>query len=386
MSSTFDTLVVGAGPTGLTLAAELLRQGIPASQILLIDVLKEPLIQTKASVLWPRSLELLSNYEGVVEMGEAYGDKLTNVVLRAGKDNTLIAKINLARHFDSTFHHGLMLEQWYTEKIITAYLSKHGLSVTRSTALVSFVYTDHPLHPIEATLKTPNGNKTIRVKYIVGADGGRSGVRKQLGIEFKGETMQGTFFSAHFSVKKPLLDIDNTALSLFLRPSGMGFITPMPGGTYMSALDLQGQQCGPFLSNEKDARGFPLLKEIPLKEAEVILRERLSLHIEVDKMIWQTHFRIQERLVGKYGDGKRVFLAGDACHAHSPLGGQGQNTGIQDAVNLGWKLSSVLKGTLSPSLLATYEEERLAVGQHLIDFTMRGTKVRISASHPSLFS
>ncbi|KAJ3031654.1 UNVERIFIED_CONTAM: hypothetical protein HDU68_001734 [Siphonaria sp. JEL0065] len=370
IQSKYDVLIVGAGPTGLSVAAELLRGGVSSSSILLIDALPAPLIQTKASVLWPRSLELLSQFKGVLEETEAYGLRLSRAVIRTN-DDKLLGRVDFAGNTNSEFGYGILCEQWFTEKVITRYINEMGLTVVRSTSLGDFKYRDLSAdHPITASLLPPSGPLDVSIKYIVGCDGSKSACRKLAGIKFGGETLEGTFYSAHFSVKKPLTSIDGSMV-MFLRSEGMSFITQMPNGTYMTAIDLVGEQAKPYLSaTEVDMHGNPILLDITEKDVARLLKERIHTDIQVDKIIWQTHFRVNERVAARYSDGKRVFLAGDACHAHTPLGGQGQNTGIQEAINLGWKLALVLQGTCSPTpLLSSYESERLAIGQHLINFT-----------------
>ncbi|KAJ3377909.1 hypothetical protein HDU84_008105 [Entophlyctis sp. JEL0112] len=373
----FNSVIVGAGPTGLTLAAELLRQGIPADTILLVDELAAPLLHTKASVLWPRSLELLDHFAGVVPAAEAVGMKLLSGCIFAGDNQDSLkrlALINISSYFISSFPWGILLEQWRTERILTEYLARHNLHVTRSTKLVDYKYFEDGA--VEARFENSAGMRVVRTKFLVGCDGGKSKVRKLLGFDFKGETLKGSFYSAHFTVKNPLPDINTSALSLFLMSSGGSFVTPMPGHgkhsiSYMSALDLSEEQDCIYRCSELDSHGNQPLLEIPRKDAERLLQERLSKNIVVDEIIWQSHFRVNERVTSSFSDGRRVFLAGDACHAHSPIG---QNTGIQEAINLGWKLALVIKGLVSPELLSTYERERQSIGQRLVDFTNRGTK------------
>ncbi|KAJ3122509.1 hypothetical protein HK100_011970 [Physocladia obscura] len=373
----YDTLIVGAGPVGLSVACELVRQGL-ASQVLLVDSLKEQLLQTKASILWPRSLEVLAAFTGIVTAAEAYGLRLTNVVFR-GDQNAFLTRINLAKHFDSAYHYGVLLEQWYTEKLLAEYCTANNLHINRSTAFVSFKYVENNSgYPIEAILNTPSGRVTVHVKYLIGCDGTKSIVRKAIGLSFNGQVLPGTFYSAHFTTKHQVLEIDNTALSIYLTSKGMGFITPMPGDSthevsYMSGVSLTDEEAKKYATGKFNSHGQAILADIPLLDGQILLRERLQANIIIDKIRWQTHFRVNERLVGGYSDGKHVFLAGDACHAHSPAGGQGQNTGIQEAINLGWKLAMVLKNQASPALLESYENERLAIGKNLIDFTTRAS-------------
>ncbi|KAJ3142554.1 hypothetical protein HK100_001378 [Physocladia obscura] len=388
-NTAYDVVIVGAGPTGLSVAAELLRGKIAPDSILIIDLNEQPVIHTKASALWPRSLELLNQYPGVVESLSDYGVKVSNVAFRTDGDR-LLNQFPIASKLNSTFSHGILCEQWFTEYAISKYLGQNGLTVTRSARLLSFAYDDDfdDEYPVETVIRVGSGDFVVRTKYLIGCDGAKSSVRKLAGIDFEGETLSGTFYSAHFSVEKSIPMLDET-LSVWMRSDGLGFVTPMPNNTYMIGLDLKGEQCEPFVSKILlDLYGNHSLLDIPDDAGQRLIEERIYKGLKINKMIWKSHFRINERVASRYCDGMRdrdLFLKmlhekTDSCHAHTPLGGQGQNTGIQDAINIGWKLAMVLKNNCTALILDTYEAERSVIGQHLVAFTSTSQKTSSSRS------
>ncbi|KAF0695150.1 Aste57867_14047 [Aphanomyces stellatus] len=380
-AETIDVLIVGGGPTGLTVAAELVRQGIHS--IVIIDLNADVVKQTKASVVWPRSLELLSVYDGVLDGILAHGERVTNIHM-VSRTETLAA-FNLSDHFESNFNFGALLEQWYTETVLASYLAKHGVHVRRSAELVAHTYIQDDV--VDATVVVGKGTAnetttTYRAKYVLGCDGARSFVRKSIQSAFQGELLPYGFGSVHFTSSTPVA-CGSDQLRLCFYDNGIAFVTPMPGNSYLTAFDMTLEEDAKFCDPvKKDARGLPIQLDFTKDQIQTILRDRL-MHVTIDEIRWQSHFRVNERLSEKYSDGKRIYLAGDACHAHTPLGGQGMNTGIQDAVNLGWKLAFVLKGAAKPSLLATYETERRLVGQELIVSTT--TQQNMASNRTPLF-
>ncbi|EQC31772.1 hypothetical protein SDRG_10561 [Saprolegnia diclina VS20] len=370
--SRVDALIVGAGPTGLTLAAELVRHGV--ANVAIVDRAPAPVIQTKASVLWPRSLELLEVYDGVV-------DALHERCLRARRATFrdrggVINSVPLGAHLDSKYTYGLLTEQWYAEQCLASFVEKH-VAIQRSTTLQSYTRTPTAVH---ATVTTADGTDVVvEAKYLIGADGARSSVRKLMHCGFEGVVMPGQFLSVHFRPTAPidaLADLDG--LTFFLFENGASFATPMPNGTFLVAIDMDDAEGASYRSDsESDRHGLPMLRELTHSELEAVVSAHMG-PVSFESVLWASHFRINERLAAAYDDGGRVFLAGDACHCHSPLYGQGMNTGIQDAVNLGWKLSFVLRGFSSDSLLRTYGEERRLVGDALVAMTTRGQSLASS--------
>ncbi|CAK5194796.1 unnamed protein product [Aphanomyces euteiches] len=373
--SSVDVLIVGAGPSGLAAACELIRNGV--SSILIIDRLDAPVKQTKASVLWPRSLELLANYDGVLDAIHDHCEYVRQVKFYT--ETSVLTHVKLGDRFASRFQYGALLEQWYTEKVLKAYVDKHNVVTKRNAELVAFSYVSNSADTIEATILIDKGLPTerttvVRCKYLVGCDGARSSVRRLMNCAFQGIVLPYAFIGAHFtSSTQVAVQPDEMRMSSYR--AGMAFLTPMPNKSYLVAIDLSAEQDAPYCDpHHVDTHGMPIQLEFTKEQLQSLISER-CVAVTIDHVIWSTHFRVNKRLAETYSDGNRIFLAGDACHCHTPLGGQGMNTGIQDAVNLGWKLALVLQGKAEPSLLTTYGTERRLVGEELIAFTTRAQNI-----------
>jgi 2-polyprenyl-6-methoxyphenol hydroxylase-like FAD-dependent oxidoreductase len=358
-----DVLIVGAGPTGLITAAELSRQGI--TKIILIDNLIVPNRFSKASGLMPRTLEQLKNYKGVVP--DIFKRCVTAKQMITFSGQKPIADISLAGYWDSEFDQVTLCEQWYTEKCISVYLQSNGVEIQRGWTLDSFIVTEDG---VSAKLVYIDGSfRTVNAKYLVGADGSHSYIRKQLGIQFNGESLQNGFVCFHFEAESG--DILLPDYSMVLSDQhGMGSISQMPEGSWILVLDLSATEEQEYLSDELDSRGLPIQLDLNDTQVRELIKRRVSSKIEVTKIIWTSHFRVNQRIAGKYwSQDRRIFIAGDSCHTHTPLGAQGLNLGIQDAVNLGWKLAFVLKNYSSSSILETFEQERRPVANSVVFLT-----------------
>ncbi|WUJ71906.1 FAD-dependent monooxygenase [Kribbella soli] len=324
-----NVLIAGAGPTGLTLGIELARRGIA---VRVIDKATEFFDGSRGDGLQPRTLEVFDDL-GVVD--QVLEQSIAIPLMKIYLDGELVGERRMAEPVDPTpdipYPNARMLGQSRTEKILRDKLVEYGVSVELDTAIVGFNQTDDS---VTAELST---GETVEVDYLVGADGGRSFVRKQLGIAFEGTTDE--------SIRTLLGDVAADGLD---HEVGYWFATkdnPMAGiaMTPLSGGD-QFQFGAPLDADDADTsiEGLQALVDKYAGAGTAKLRD----------LTWSTVWRPNVRLAAKFRVG-RVFIAGDAAHVHPPTGGQGLNTGVQDAYNLGWKLADGRE-----EVLATYETER----------------------------
>ena len=342
-------LIAGAGPSGLMLALELCRHGVRPR---LVDPLPGPSPLSRALVVHARTLELLDRH-GLAQAMVAEGEPVRGLGLRrAGR---LVATVPLGRIGEglSPFPYLLVLSQDRTEQLLRAALAAtYGVEVEWGTALTGLI---QDTNGATATLQAAGGlPQTVRAAYVAGCDGVSSAVREALGISFPGGTYEQLFFVADTLTEG--LTADPTAgrllaVSLAAR-SFYGFF-PMPRGrTRIIGLLPPGL-----------ARTTATFAEIqPALEATEGIRVR--------EVSWFSVYRVHHRVAEQFRRG-RGFLVGDAGHVHSPVGAQGMNTGLGDAVNLGWKLAAALGHAAPATLLDTYEAERLPFARQLIQTTDR---------------
>ncbi|MEV6630341.1 FAD-dependent monooxygenase [Actinoplanes sp. NPDC051470] len=332
-----EVLVVGAGPSGLMTAALLLRQGVP---VRIIDANAGPSTESRAFAVQARTIELFRSLGLADEL-------LTHGVIDTGIKFHLRGRyaggldFDRARAADTPYQFILMAPQSEVEQILLADLARHGLTVERNTRLDSFEQT---ATGVRARLST--GDLTCR--YIVGADGSHSVVRKQLGLGFTGEGYAQRFLLADCRVEWPF---DHTSFRIFMNGERIGLFLPLDGANRSRVMTT-------------DHGGEDTLEAI-----EQALREAMNVPVTLSEPVWTTRYQAHLRQAGRYRAG-RGFLVGDAAHIHSPAGGQGMNTGLQDAANLAWKLAAALRGA-GDDLLDSYHDERHPVGVDLLRFTDR---------------
>jgi len=348
-----DVLIIGAGPVGLTLAAELARFGI---SVRILDKASAPTDKSKALVIWPRTLELLDRSGAATAFVDA-GLKVTAANVITGQQQ--IAHIALD-DVTSPFPFALMLPQSDTERLLTQHLSTFNITVERNLELTTF--TQSP-DGIVATIADTNGTtQTIAAKYLIGCDGAHSAVRHQLNMPFTGDTLPSDWILADVYLTGDAL---TQAVTIAWHAEGILAIFPITGTRYRVIADI-----GPTPQNTP--RPDPTLADV-----QATLDTRGPGSITASDPIWLATFHINERKVADYRSG-RIFLAGDAAHIHSPAGGQGMNTGMQDACNLAWKLALVHHGICKPEpLLNSYSLERSAVGDEVLKSAGRLTRVAI---------
>jgi 2-polyprenyl-6-methoxyphenol hydroxylase-like FAD-dependent oxidoreductase len=348
-----SVLISGAGPVGLTMANELTRYGIP---VRIVDKEAQRTDKSKALVLWSRTLELLDHggyVEPFLKAGmQGHGAQIsdgTNMVARARLDIT-----------DTRYPYALMIAQSETERVLEESLAKRGVKVERSVTMESFAEKGSG---IEAVLRKADGSsETVQADWLLGCDGAHSTTRHGLGFAFEGSTMDSDWWlaDAHVTGLEP-----QEYLHIFWHRDGILAFFPITPGRWRAIGDL-----GP-------ATGSGHRADPTLEEVQALVTHRGNAGIKVSDPIWLSCFRINERKVKEYSRG-HIFLAGDAAHIHSPAGGQGMNTGMQDAFNLSWKLNLVINGIAKPSLLDSYSIERSAVGDMVLSNAGRLTEMAIT--------
>lgn len=342
-------LVVGAGPTGLTSALELSRLGVP---VRIVDRAAAASPESRALAVQARTLELL-RVRGVGTEMLPLGNRADAAALYAG--GRKLAPIELHR-MPSEFNYILMLAQSETERLLAERIACQGVKVERGVEVTAVRgLADHA----EVTLRSTDGSEeSVRAAYVIAADGPHSTLRKGLGLGFRGRTLPHNYVLADLHVDG---NIAKDQVSIFLARKGFIALFPMGAGRFRVMATDPGALAG--------AIGEPAVEHIQqLYDGVVHIPARLH------SMNWSSRFRINSRHMETLRSG-RVFFGGDAAHVHSPAGGQGMNLGIQDMVNLSWKLAMVLDGRAKPELLDTYSSERLPVIRKLIRFTEIGTRV-----------
>lgn len=345
-------LVVGAGPVGLTLAIELTRLGVP---LRIVDRAAARTDKSKALVLWSRSLEL---------MDRAGGTSAFVAAGMAAHGATIFADGRRIGHLDfaaegTPYPYALMIPQSETERLLEEHLAGLGVTVEREVELLRF--TPAP-DGVDAVLRRADGQEeTVRTPWLIGCDGAHSAVRHGLGMAFKGDTLPSEWILADVHLTGVPAPPDE--LALFWHAEGVLALFPITPGRYRVIADLGEAPDG-------TTRPDPTLADV-----QALLDSRGPGGMAASAPVWLAGFRINERKVATYRAG-RVFLAGDAAHIHSPAGGQGMNTGMQDAFNLAWKLALVIHGRAAAEpLLDSYSIERSAVGDTVLANAGRMTAV-----------
>jgi 2-polyprenyl-6-methoxyphenol hydroxylase-like FAD-dependent oxidoreductase len=344
-------LIAGAGPVGLTLAAELARYGVP---VRIIDRAAARTDKSKALVLWSRSLELMDRM-GCTEAFLAAGGRVTAAsILTADRS---IGHLSFAQE-PTPYPFALMIPQSDTERLLEEHGAGLGVRVERQVELVGF---RDDGAAVTATLRHPDGREeTVTTPWLIGCDGAHSAVRRGLGMDFEGDTLPSQWVLADVHLADVPRPTDE--LSIFWHADGVLVLFPITPGRYRVIADI-GE------TDDAAARHEPTMEEV-----QALLDRRGPGGIRATDPVWLAGFRINERKVKDYAAG-RVFLAGDAAHIHSPAGGQGMNTGMQDAFNLAWKLALVTQGKALAPLLDSYSPERSAVGDMVLANAGRMTAV-----------
>jgi 2-polyprenyl-6-methoxyphenol hydroxylase-like FAD-dependent oxidoreductase len=339
-----DVLIVGAGPTGLTLAVALRQAGIDH---LLVDRLPEGQNTSRAAVIHAHTLEALAPL-GVVETLVDRGLRLERFALRDRGRPLMRLRFD---GLPSAHRYILMIPQDETERVLAARLAALGGRVHRG---VTATAVEQDEDGARVTLATPGGGRTVRARYVVGGDGMHSLVREAAGIAFDGEAFAGSFVLADVRIEWPL---GRSEVSLFFAPGGMLVVAPLPNGSFRIVAEVA------------DAPAEPGLADV---QALIDARGPATGAARVEAVVWSSRFRLHHRVARSYRAG-RLLLMGDAAHVHSPAGGQGMNTGIVDAATLGAMLAEVVRGARADDWLDGYGGLRRPAAEEVIALSGRLT-------------
>lgn len=367
MNNRIDVLIVGAGPTGLTAAGILARYGI---HFRIIDKSAGPAIESRAIGVQARTLELWDKL-GLADSAIRDGQPLTalNLLTRPRVTNHHRQHdgkpfLVLGRDGDmlTPYPYLLIYEQYKTEEMLIADLGQQTVagrsySIERNTEIVALQQTDDI---VQVTVRDGHGNtERISTQWLIAADGASSFVRHSLALDFAGATYPDSLFVADVDMEWSLA---RDKFYVEIPRHGMLAYFPMRGAGYSNN---QYRVLGRLPTEMTDK------KQLTADDIQYIIDKYSVVGARISATRWTSIYRIHRRMVKEFRVG-RIFLAGDAAHIHSPAGGQGMNTGIQDAWNLAWKLALVVRGEADVALLASYTPERLPVAKAILNGSDQG--------------
>ena len=347
MSLDSDVLVVGAGPTGLTLALQAAQMG---AKVRVVERRSTPRVWAPALAVHPRTLEMLRGL-GVANELLARGMAQVDLEIHVG-ETVVSASLGRLHLRETEFPFVFFAPQPEVEAVLVNALAADGVEVEWGSDFQGYELTEEGL---ACRLEQDGEVRTATAHYLVGCDGADSTVRRETGIRFRGRSYRETISIADASA-----DLEPETAHAFLRGRGILFFFPLPSGRW--------RVIGPGVVSETAA------------EVEAMIEHHTSGSVEAGDVEWVKVVRPQHRLASTYRKG-RVFLAGDAAHVHSPAGAQGMNTGIQDAANLGWKLAMATRGA-PDALLDTYQEERRPVARQVVRLTGLAFALEVSQFKP----
>jgi 2-polyprenyl-6-methoxyphenol hydroxylase-like FAD-dependent oxidoreductase len=337
-----DVLIIGAGPSGLAVAASLVKRGIATT---IVDRLAAGANTTRAAVVNSRTLEVLEAVD-VAERLVAEGIEAPRFTIRDRRRTLIPVDFSV---LPTEYPYSLMVSQEVTERLLLDRLTELGGTVIRPKVLTTVT------QDADGATATFEDGDVIRARYIVGADGIHSIVREQAGIGFQGGSYAESFMLAdvRLSGEAPLDEV-----ILFWATAGMTVVAPLPGDIFRivaPVADAPEEPSAPFIQQILDTRGTGAGRMV------------------VTDVIWGSRFRIHHRVADTYRAG-RLLLSGDAAHVHSPAGGQGMNLGIQDGVALADALARVLAGE-PDAVLDDYSNARRPIAQQVVEMTDRLTRL-----------
>lgn len=347
----YDVIIIGAGPTGLMAANQLARFNI---NFLIVDSKDGPTEQSRAIVITARSMEIYQQM-GISNTAIEEGRFITEFAIFVKGKQKAMATVGEFGKGLTDFSYLLAFEQSKNEKLLVKKLASYNKEVCWNTQLENIVQQPDKVEvSLKHLSKSDQPIEKVAAKYIIGCDGSSSVVRHLLHFSFKGGTYEQQFYVADTKLKW-----QEGFNKLILCPSRKNFcgFFPMSGSNSHRIIGTV-----PKALNDRTDLGFD--------DLEKAIKETVGFPMEIEAMNWFSVYKLHHRSVETFKKGN-IFLAGDAAHIHSPAGGQGMNTGLQDAYNLTWKLALVLKNIAGEKLLKTYNEERLPFAKWLLKFTDR---------------
>jgi 2-polyprenyl-6-methoxyphenol hydroxylase-like FAD-dependent oxidoreductase len=342
MASETEVLIVGAGPTGLVLALWLKRLGV---SFRIIDKAATPGETSRALAVHARTLEFYDQL-GIVEGVTERGCKVGAVGLWAGGKSRARAPFGDIGKGLSPFPYALVFPQDEHERLLIRVLADEGVHVERPVSLAGFETTESGI--FARLVRAEGVEEKVQARFIAGCDGARSRVRETIGAGFPGGTYARTFYVADVEASGPVV---NGELNI-----------AMDAADFLAVFPLMGDGRVRLVGDIEHAGG----DQLSFADVGRTVIDRLGM--EIRTVNWFSTYRVHHRVASMWRSGP-AFLLGDAAHIHSPVGGQGMNTGIGDAVNLAWKLATVLKGAAGEELLETYQPERIAFAHRLVAST-----------------
>jgi len=337
-----DVLVIGAGPSGLTLAASLVKQGVATT---VVDRQAAGANTSRAAVVNARTLVVLDDLD-VSRRLVKEGIHAPRFTIRDGRRTLIPVDFSV---LPTDYPYSLMVPQATTERLLLERLTELGGTVLRPKTLASLI------QDADGVTATFDDGELIRARYVVGADGMHSIVREQAGIGFEGGAYQESFTLADVRLRG---EAPPDEVILFWAKAGLTVVAPLPGDIYRivaPVADAPEEPSAAFVQQLLDERGLGAGRMV------------------VTDVVWGSRFRIHHRVADTYRAG-RLLLAGDAAHVHSPAGGQGMNLGIQDGVALAGALAAVLAGA-SDSVLDEYNATRRPIAHQVVEMTDRLTRL-----------
>lgn len=344
-----QVIIVGAGPTGLSMAAQLLRYNI---DFIIIEKNEKTTSFSKALVVQARTLEIFQEL-GIAEKAINEGQVTTAMnFFYKGKQKAVINIAGLGNEL-SPFPYGLSLEQSKTEKLLVDYLSANRKEIQWESEFIHFEQNENG---VTGYYKDSIGQEQkIEAEYLIGCDGAGSLVRHQMGLLFEGDTVPRIFYVADVKLKSAV--INKNELYMFMIKKGFILFFPMEGKGHYRIVGILPE-------------GINADDEIKVEDIKNYIKQQIISPVEFEEVLWFSNYKVHSRKANSFEKG-RCYIAGDAAHIHSPAGGQGMNTGIQDAYNLSWKIAYTIRRQVNSEVLKTYNIERSENAKHLLRTTDR---------------